>query len=277
MRTVKIFIFLLFILSCESEEITAEIFIRIDRSEDFCDHGGTKLNLGWDINGNNALEDYEINNVAIFCDDQFDDEVVIEWYSSDRLIQCNGDGGISVGLFFDWNKDGIRGNGENINRVIICEGFDFENSLWEVNNFDFGGVCGAGYELKIGIDLNRNQFLEESEVEQQNFLYNRLANEAQVPIEYTLSISDYQDIAQRYEDINPEAAQNLAQFNSFNLFLWTEEEIELILLEKIREHGTKVGCQVYTLTFEYYFGVLDTQVIDYRYDADLGDYFEVYL
>jgi len=273
MRKIEYFILLLFIISCaDTVELNHEVLIRIDRSEDLCDSGGTQFNLGQDNNGNMVLEDVEINTSAIFCDDQNDDQILIYWESADKLNGCNGNSGLEVVFFYDWNKDGNRGNGENIDILSICDGFDIENFLFEVIQVNFGGVCGGAHEVRIGTDINGNRLLEDDEVEKSIFIYNREAFEEKTPIDYTLSINDYQNIAQSYADVNPEAAQNLAEFNSFHLFMWTNEEIDVILQEKISEYGTAINCQIYTLTYEYFASSVETDTRTYTYNAELDEY-----
>jgi hypothetical protein len=274
MKRIGYFILFLFIISCaESVEIIQEVLIRIDRSENLCNSGGTQFNLGQDTNGNKLLEDIEINTSAVFCDDQNDDQIIIFWEDVDKLNGCNGNSGLQVGFVYDWNKDGKFGNGENIDILNICDGIDIENFLFEVIQVNFGGVCGGAHEVRIGTDINENRLLEETEVEKSIYINNREVSAEKTPVNYTLSINDYQDIAQKYININPEAAQSMINFNNFDLLLWKNEEIDIILNNKVTEYGTKVNCQIYNLYYEYWAPGVETGVSTYVYNTDLDVYY----
>ena len=272
MKRIEYFLLFFIIISCaESIEVIPQVIIRIDRSENLCNSGGTQFNLGQDTNGNMMLENTEIYTSAVFCDDQYDDQIAIDWYTSDELNSCNGNSGLLVILFYDWNKDGNR-DGENIDIISICDGVDIENFLIEVNQVNLGGVCGGAHEVRIGTDVNGNRLLEDGEVENSINIYNREVFEEKTPINITLSINDYQDIAQKYANINPEAAQSMINYNNFDLFLWKSEEVDIILNDKIREYGTKVNCQIYNLYYEYWAPGVETGVRTYGYNADLDAY-----
>lgn len=97
-------------------------------------------------------------------------------------FESNGDcaaGGIRLEVGTDDNRDGVLDGGEIESTSFLCNGSNGNAVLTDVTTVTSGDDCAnGGYRLAIGFDVNGNDVLEESEIDNVSFICNGESFEA---------------------------------------------------------------------------------------------------
>ncbi|MCP5326621.1 MAG: hypothetical protein H7A09_09910 [Oceanospirillaceae bacterium] len=160
---------------------------RIDASST-CLNGGVKIELGIDTNGNGRLDPVEVDysRTQIVCNgtNGTDGENGNTGLSS--LIKINESavsdcpsGGKTILIGLDTNQNNQLDSSEVTQQETLCnlvlEGADGLNSLINSVTEAAGAQCAnGGIKVETGLDLNRDQVLDASEVQATNYVCNGL-------------------------------------------------------------------------------------------------------
>ena len=133
-----------------------------------CEHGGIKVTVGYDDDGDKALSTNEIDFTGYVCN-----EIVLVSGKNSlvettpaTVAQCPA-GGYMMRTGLDEDYDGTLGAGEVESQALVCNGSDGSHALVETSDYN-GSQCGVdtlGYELIAGRDLDKDGKLDPNEVE----------------------------------------------------------------------------------------------------------------
>jgi hypothetical protein len=145
-----------------------------------CSSGGYKILSGIDMNGNNILDESEVQNTDYLCngdDGATGKNSLVNVLDEPAGVNCSS-GGYKVQSGTDLNENNILDDNEVQNTDYLCNGDDGAagiNSLVNVLNEPAGVNCTAGgYMVLSGNDLNRNNILDDNEVQNTEYLCNGL-------------------------------------------------------------------------------------------------------
>lgn len=166
--------YLLFIilLACHGEDgetgetgLTTLAAFTDEQNGNNCQDGGTKIDLGLDLNHNNALDPNEIKTTNYICNGQ-------DGYLSLTSIQekspdenCDN-GGYIISSGLDINMNQVLDDEEIASSAIVCHGIDDgKTSITRFSNEPMGPNCNnGGIKIRTGPDLNNNGILENEEI-----------------------------------------------------------------------------------------------------------------
>lgn len=153
-----------------------------------CEAGGTLVEIGADQNGNNALDNNEVQTSFFVCNGLDGNDG--SGSGSDgltSLIRVTPDdscpsGGIQIEVGLDTNSNGSLDAGEVQSTYSICNGTDGAdgtngsngfNTLSNVTTESPGPNCAnGGLKVELGLDTNRNGTLDNEEVVSENYVCN---------------------------------------------------------------------------------------------------------
>lgn len=147
-----------------------------------CSFGGFVFKSGPDLNFNNFLENSEVSSNEIICNGVHGYDSIVEPTNYNGFY-CGTQGGVKYEAGLDYNRDGLLSFLEVEKTSYIChgedgldgfDGFDGYNSL--IVTSDAGSACGidGGIYLESGLDLDEDDFLDFSEVENSEVICNGL-------------------------------------------------------------------------------------------------------
>jgi|TARA_B110000114_G_C15036146_1_gene375035 hypothetical protein len=143
-----------------------------------CENGGIKISYGMDVNRNNVLETNEIENSYYICNgiDGTNGENAITSTEVEPIGSNCQNGGIKINYGLDLNGNNLLDNDEISGSYYVCNGDNGTNGInslisTEVEtsgiNCQFGGI-----KINYGLDLNSNGLLENSEIQNSEYLCN---------------------------------------------------------------------------------------------------------
>ena len=124
-----------------------------------CPGGGLSVRSGRDLNRDSMLSDDELETEQFLCHG----ESTLVYAQEDATI-CNGLGGIVFRTGIDANDDSTISEIESIHEVTACNGASGLTTLTETASASFRDCPDGGYLLKMGLDTNQNQTLENNEL-----------------------------------------------------------------------------------------------------------------
>ena len=134
-----------------------------------CPSGGYKVMTGIDINNNNSLEDAEVQNTEYICNGN---NSLVKILPESEGINCTS-GGYKVLSGIDINNNNELDEKEDQNINYICNGNDGTNSLFIIEPVYPGDICeNGGYKIMSGLDINWNHTLDESEIQNIDYICN---------------------------------------------------------------------------------------------------------
>ncbi len=147
-----------------------------------CPAGGTLLRFGLDANYNGALDVAEVERIVPVCNGQNGHNSLVSTQERDANL-CGSLGGVEFFTGIDDNDDGILQTREIDNHAVVCDGEQGEQgeegftTLISMQGFS-ANLCGpvGGVVVSSGLDLNRDGFLQNNEVDQQQFVCDSLDN-----------------------------------------------------------------------------------------------------
>lgn len=133
-----------------------------------CEHGGIKVQVGYDEDGDKALAASEVDFTGYICNEivLVSGKTSLVETTPATVAQCP-DGGYLMRTGLDDDFDGSLGAGEVESQALVCNGSDGAHALVETQEYN-GSQCGVdtlGYELIAGRDLDRDGRLDANEVE----------------------------------------------------------------------------------------------------------------
>lgn len=151
-----------------------------------CEAGGTLVEIGADQNGNNALDNNEVQTSFFVCNGlDGSDGTGSGSDGLSSLIRVTPDdscpnGGIQIEVGLDSNANGSLDAGEVQSTYSICNGTDGTNGTNGSNGFNTlsnvttenpGANCAnGGLKVQLGLDTNRNGSLDNEEVVSENYV-----------------------------------------------------------------------------------------------------------
>lgn len=155
-----------------------------------CESGGTLVEIGSDTNGNNSLDDNEVQTSFYVCNgnDGSDGGSSGENGLTSLIRVSNSsscaNGGITIEIGLDDNDNGELDSGEINASYDLCNGLDGTdgsngsnglNTLINIISEDPGANCAnGGLLIQVGIDDSRNSILETGEVDATAYVCNGL-------------------------------------------------------------------------------------------------------
>lgn len=146
-----------------------------------CSSGGYKVTAGVDANGNNVLDAAEVQSTAYICNGNAGKTSLINVVAEAQGQNCVA-GGFKVESGIDQNGNNTLESGEVQNTRYVCNGLngtgggtaqDGFNSVVSVVEEPIGTNCaGGGYKISYGLDRNRNNILDASEVTSTSYMCN---------------------------------------------------------------------------------------------------------
>jgi hypothetical protein len=142
-----------------------------------CAKGGYKVTSGVDANGNNVLDASEVQNTAYICNGNEGLTSLSSVVAEPTSANCPN-GGFKVTTGLDVNRNNVLDNSEVQGTQYICNaaggtGTDGFNSLVDVVPEPIGSNCaGGGTRINYGMDLNRNNVLDASEISRTSYICN---------------------------------------------------------------------------------------------------------
>lgn len=155
-----------------------------------CSQGGTLVEVGTDLNSNNALDDNEIQTSFFVCNGENGADGSDGTNGTDgsngltSLIRVTtstscDNGGITIEVGIDDDQNGSLGDGEVDATYDICDGADGTNgsdgynTLSNVITEPAGSNCpNGGIIVQLGLDTDRNGSLDADEVVSENYVCN---------------------------------------------------------------------------------------------------------
>lgn len=153
-----------------------------------CETGGTLVEIGADQNGNNTLDNNEVQTSFFVCNGlDGNDGAGSGSDGLTSLIRVTPDdscpnGGILIEVGLDTNSNGSLDAGEVQSTYSICNGTDGSNGTNGSNGFNTlsnvttespGPNCSnGGLKVELGLDTNRNGTLDNEEVVSENYVCN---------------------------------------------------------------------------------------------------------
>lgn len=131
-----------------------------------CEQGGVRTEIGIDDDNDRLLDPDEVDDVTFLCN-----EVILLPGQTALLVTSNASeaqcpfGGYLLTSGLDSDYDGILGEGEIANVLLVCDGKDGFTSLSETVPYH-GGECSdqGGWHLQTGLDLDYDAKLDADEV-----------------------------------------------------------------------------------------------------------------
>lgn len=161
-------------ISVASLMVTTNIF----NSSPSCPNGGIEIPMGFDQNGNGELDNNEITSIETVCNGTNGVNALIAIASLPAGSTCPA-GGLTINVGLDLNGDKILKNNEITQTSNVCHG---QNGAPGEDGFSYlistsaeaaGSNCPfGGVRIESGKDTNRNNLLDESEVEQTQYVCN---------------------------------------------------------------------------------------------------------
>lgn len=129
-----------------------------------CAAGGYKLSTGIDENNNGILEESEIANSQMICNGATGSNSLISMISESKGMNCPN-GGYKILGGVDHNDNNVLEQSEVVSTKYVCNGGDGFNSLTSLVPEPIGPDCPkGGFRFVAGLDLNKNEILEISEI-----------------------------------------------------------------------------------------------------------------
>lgn len=182
--------FIVFFAGCEKEGLDGKSYlVKIDNEPigDNCTSGGYKIMSGLDINENNVLDGDEVQTTNYLChgnDGLFGPEGLKSLIRADEESKSDNckEGGYRISTGIDFNDNDTLDEEEIQSTQFIChgsngvDGSDGTNGLNSIIRIDVeprGDNCvEGGYRVNSGIDINRNNLLDDNEVDQISYICN---------------------------------------------------------------------------------------------------------
>jgi hypothetical protein len=142
-----------------------------------CSSGGYKVMSGVDTNGNNVLDDSEVQSTKYICNGDEGRVSLVSVVAEAAGANCTS-GGFKVTTGLDMNRNNILDNSEVQGTQYICNaaggtGTNGYNSLVDVVPEPIGTNCaGGGTRINYGMDMNRNNVLDQAEISKVSYLCN---------------------------------------------------------------------------------------------------------
>jgi hypothetical protein len=140
-----------------------------------CSNGGYKIVSGVDLNNNNILDSNEIQTVKYICNGSNGangSNSLAALVSEPAGPNCNT-GGYKLNTGVDLNNNNVLDPSEITNSQYICNGATGSNSLMALVKESAGSNCpNGGYKVNSGIDINKNNVLDASEIQSTTFICN---------------------------------------------------------------------------------------------------------
>ncbi len=153
-----------------------------------CENGGTLVEIGADLNGNNSLDNNEVQTSFFVCNGTdganggADGENGLTSLIRVSPSESCENGGIEIEIGLDTNDNGELDPGEIDASYDICNGADGANGTNGANGFntlsnviteDPGPNCpNGGIKIELGLDTNENGSLDNDEVVSENYVCN---------------------------------------------------------------------------------------------------------
>lgn len=149
-------------------------------SSDECPNGGMQISTGTDINRNNVLDNNEIFDVSELCHGTAgqDGDHGLEVLMQSVIIEVGGvctTGGVKVTTGLDSNRNQVLDIGEITDAFDVCNGATgiAINALVKTAVEPSGQNCTkGGIKVSSGLDLDRSQSLDISEIESLSYVCN---------------------------------------------------------------------------------------------------------
>ncbi len=142
-----------------------------------CTSGGYKVMSGVDTNGNNVLDDSEVQSTKYICNGDEGRVSLVSVVAEAAGANC-ASGGFKVTTGLDVNRNNVLDASEVQNTQYICNaaggtGTNGYNSLVDVVPEPIGTNCaGGGNRINYGMDMNRNNVLDNSEITRTTYMCN---------------------------------------------------------------------------------------------------------
>ncbi len=162
------------------EKIFSSLVLVKNTTEAQCKNGGKFLLIGLDNNQNEQLDESEVTQTEVICNQRVEKPTSIDSLVKTSVIrageQCK-DGGIKIDMGVGSDGDGTLAIDEITESQIICNGTDddisLSNLLIQTVKEGWGENClHGGDKIEIGIDTNTNGSLEQDEVLNASYLCN---------------------------------------------------------------------------------------------------------
>lgn len=148
-----------------------------------CATGGSKIQIGQDLNKNSLLETNEVVSINYICGgaDGSSELLLSQTVSEPSGENCSA-GGTKIEIGKDANTDGILSAEEVLSSFFVCHGgngnggqngINGHSSILMVTDEPAGSNCeNGGMRIEIGIDLNENFTLDPIEIQSNYFVCN---------------------------------------------------------------------------------------------------------
>ncbi|MDO5981411.1 hypothetical protein [Flavivirga spongiicola] len=129
-----------------------------------CENGGIRINSGIDANNNNILDESEIMSSAYICNGIDGNISLTKISNEDSGVNCEN-GGLKIYYGIDSNNDGVLNDNEVQYTTYTCNGLNGNLSLTNITDEAEGTICeNGGVKIESGVDSNRNELLDENEI-----------------------------------------------------------------------------------------------------------------
>lgn len=137
-----------------------------------CETGGFRIDIGFDKNRNNILDDNEIESTRYICNGINGSNSLSNLTKINPSDICET-GGFKIDIGIDKNKNNILDANEIESTNYVCNGVNGLNSLTNLTEVSPYGICEAGgFKIDVGIDKNRNNILDINEIESTKYVCN---------------------------------------------------------------------------------------------------------
>ena len=137
-----------------------------------CENGGIKVNSGIDSNNNGVLEESEIKSSTFVCNGIDGNTSLTRITNENSGSNCEN-GGLKIEYGVDTNRNGELNDSEVQYTTYTCNGLDGNLSLTNITDETKGTVCeNGGIKIEVGIDSNKNNLLDESEIHMTKYVCN---------------------------------------------------------------------------------------------------------
>ena len=160
--------------SCEDGEDGKKSLINVNEepSGSNCVSGGFRIDTGIDRNNNNILDDNEIQVTKYICNGRNGLSSLLKVSNEEPSNNCQA-GGMKIVSGTDLNDNNVLDDAEIQNTIYVCSGIGGLNSLVDTSVEDAGQNCKAGgYKIVFGVDLNKNNSLDQNEIQDTRFVCN---------------------------------------------------------------------------------------------------------
>lgn len=139
-----------------------------------CENGGIKIELGYDLNRNDVLEESEVSETVIVCngengtdgEDGYTTRVNTKRVEQGEICEL---GGLLIESGLDTNRNDVLDSDEITSSEYVCDGEDGKSLAVRIEALDSQEYPQGGYTVTIGIDQNGNRELDLDE-EGQTFI-----------------------------------------------------------------------------------------------------------